>query len=260
MCNIISVINQKGGVGKSTTSQCIAAGISLKGYKVLCIDTDPQGNLSFSSGANKEGITILDVLQQNSTITEATQKCSAFDIVPASISLAGADMMLTELGKEYRLREALEPVREKYDYIIIDTPPALGILTVNALTASTEIIIPAQADIYSIDAIGQLYNTIRTVQQYTNKSLSVKGLLLTRYSDRAVLSRDLAKMIKDTAEQLHTKLFKASIREAIAIKEAQAQRQDIFAYAPKSKVAGDYAALVQEIIEEENNEKTSDYF
>lgn len=252
MSNIISVINQKGGVGKSTTSQSIAAGISRKGYKVLCIDTDPQGNLSFSAGAKKDGITILDVLQQNATIETATQKCGPFDIVPASISLAGADMMLTELGKEYRLREALEPVKENYDYIIIDTPPALGVLTVNALTASNQVIIPAQADIYSIDAIGQLYSTIRTVQQYTNKSLSIKGLLLTRYTDRAVLSRELAGMIEDTAKQIHTKLFKTAIREAIAIKEAQAQRQDIFSYAPKSKVAGDYASLVQEIIEEDN--------
>lgn len=249
MAKVTAIINQKGGVGKSTTSQSLAAGLSLKGFKVLLIDMDSQGNLSFSTGANKAAVSILEVLKQEAPAADAIQTVGNLDIIPASISLAGADMQLTEMGKEYRLREALEPIKKNYDYIIIDTPPALGILTINALTAADDIIIPAQADIYSIDAIGQLYNTVKAVQQYTNKNLSIKGVLLTRYSDRTILSRDLADMIQQTAEQLHTKLFKATIREAIGIKEAQAQKQDIFAYSSNSKVAADYMQLVDEFLE-----------
>ena len=249
MAKITAIINQKGGVGKSTTSQSLAAGLSLKGFKVLLIDMDSQGNLSFSTGANKAAVSILEVLKQEAPAADAIQGVGNLDIIPASISLAGADMQLTEMGKEYRLREALEPIKKNYDYIIIDTPPALGILTINALTAADDIIIPAQADIYSIDAIGQLYNTVKAVQQYTNKNLSIKGILLTRYSDRTILSRDLSDMIQQTAEQLHTKLFKATIREAIGIKEAQANKKDIFAYSSNSKVAADYMQLVDEFLE-----------
>lgn len=249
MTTVTAIINQKGGVGKSTTSQTLAAGLSLKGFKVLLIDMDSQGNLSFSVGANKAAVSILEVLKQEATATEAIQTIGSLDIIPASISLAGADMQLVEMGKEYRLKEALEPIKENYDYIVIDTPPALGILTINALTAADNIVIPSQADIYSVDAIGQLYNTVRAVQQYTNRELSIKGILLTRYSDRTILSRDLADMIQRTAEQLNTKLFKATIREAIGIKEAQAQKQDIFAYSGNSKVAGDYMQFVNEFLD-----------
>lgn len=248
MKRIVSIINQKGGVGKSTTSQSLAAGLSLKGYKVLLIDMDSQGNLSFSVGADKEGVSTLEVLKRQASAEEALQHIGDLDIIPASISLAGADMQLTEMGKEYRLKEAIEPLKKMYDYIIIDTPPALGILTINALTASDSVIIPAQADIYSIDAIGQLYGTIRAVKQYTNKDLTITGILLTRFSDRTVLSRDLANMIQSTAEQLGTRLFNSTIREAIGIKEAQASKTDIFAYAPKSKVAADYMGFVEEFL------------
>ena len=248
MNQIISIINQKGGVGKSTTSQSLAAGLSIKGFKVLLIDMDSQGNLSFSVGANKQGISVLEILKKEVPAEESIQHIGTIDIIPASISLAGADMQLTEMGKEYRLKEAIEPVKKRYDYIIIDTPPALGILTINALTASDSVIIPAQADIYSIDAIGQLYSTIRAVKQYTNRDLSITGILLTRFSDRTVLSRDLANMIQNTAEQLGTRLFDSTIREAIAIKEAQVSQSDIFAYAPKSKVADDYMRFVDEFL------------
>lgn len=249
MAQVISIINQKGGVGKSTTSQTLAAGLSLKGFRVLLIDMDSQGNLSYSAGADKQSATILEVLKQEQNAMAAVQHLKSFDIIPASISLAGADMQLTEMGKEYRLREALEPIKENYDYVVIDTPPALGILTVNALTASDSVVIPAQADIYSVDAIGQLYNTIKAVKQYTNKNLSIKGILLTRFSDRTVLSRDLATMIDNTAATLGTKLYKATIREAIGIKEAQANRVDIFEYAPKSNVAADYMSFLEEFLE-----------
>ena len=148
--------------------------------------------------------------------------------MPSSLQLSGADLMLTEMGKEYRLKEALEPLKKSYDYIIIDTPPALGILTVNALTACTGVIIPAQADIYSLQGIGQLNNTIEAVKRYCNEDLTLKGIVLTRYNKRAVLSRDVADLLEQTAQTLKTKLYKTHIREAVAVKEAQIQKACLF--------------------------------
>ena len=249
MAQIISIINQKGGVGKSTTAQSLAAGLALKGFRVLLIDMDSQGNVSFSAGSERQSETILEVLTLEVAAADAIQHLDHYDIIPASISLAGADMKLTEMGKEYRLKEALEPIKGNYDFIIIDTPPALGILTINALTASGGVVIPAQADIYSVDAIGQLYNTIKAVKQYTNKSLVIRGILLTRHNDRTVLSRDIVGMIEKTAIGIGTKLYRTSIREAIAIKEAQTCQTDIFDYAPKSNAAMDYMAFLEEFLE-----------
>jgi chromosome partitioning protein len=157
-------------------------------------------------------------------------------------------MMLTQTGKEFRLKEALAPIQENYDYIIIDTPPALGILTINALTACTGIIVPAQADIYSLQGIGQLYGTIKPVRQYCNPELRILGILLTRYNQRSIISRDIAEMMAQTAAQLETIVYKATIREAVAVKEAQARQRDIYSYAPKGRVTADYASFVEEVL------------
>lgn len=249
MIKTIAVINQKGGVGKSTTAAALGAGLTLKGFKVLYIDLDAQGNLTYTLGADPKGLTALDVLTKEATAEQTIQRTAQGDVIAASPSLAGADTVITSVGKEYRLKEALEPLKESYDYIIIDTPPALSVLTINALTACTGAIIPAQADIYSLQGISQLNSTIQTVRQYCNPSLEVMGIVLTRYSSRAILSREVAEMIEQTAERLNTKLYKTTIRENIAVKEAQASQQNIFEYAPKSNAASDYSALVDEIIE-----------
>lgn len=244
----IAVINQKGGVGKSTTANAIGAGLFFKGFKVLYIDLDAQGNLSYSMGATNRAISSLEVLTGTATAKEAIITTAQGDLIPASPALAGSDMILTDTGKEYRLREAIEPLKRFYDYIIIDTPPALGTLTVNALTACDNVIIPAQADIYSLQGIGQLAQTIETVRKYCNSLLTIKGILITRYSPRAILTRDMAELLQDTADKLNTKLFNARIREGIAIKEAQASQQDIFTYSSKSNAAADYNALVAEML------------
>lgn len=249
MIKTIAIINQKGGVGKSTTALCVGAGLSLKGFKVLYIDLDAQGNLTYTLGADINGLTALDILTKQATAEQTIQRTAQGDVIAASPSLAGADTLITAVGKEYRLKEALEPIKEKYDYIVIDTPPALSVLTINALTACTGVIIPAQADIYSLQGISQLNNTIQTVKQYCNPSLEVMGIVLTRYSARAILSREVAEMIEQTAANLNTKLYKATIRENISVKEAQASQQNIFEYAPKSNAAADYSALVDEIID-----------
>ena len=250
MREIIAGRNQKGGVGKSTTAQAIGQGLNeLHNKKVLFIDLDAQGNLSYSLNAQQSPLNVMEVLTGKADIKEAIQKTPQGDILASNIQLSGADLFLTEMGKEYKLKEAIEPIKNNYDYIIIDTPPALGILTVNALTACTGVIIPAQADIYSLQGIGQLNNTMEAVKKYCNPSLKLKGIVLTRYSKRAVLSRDVAETLENTAKQLKTKLYKTAIREAIAVKEAQANKVSIFAYAPKSNASIDYANLIKEVIQ-----------
>lgn len=251
MKETLAVINQKGGVGKSTTAAALGAGFILKGHKVLFVDLDAQGNLTFNMGAGNSALSSLEVLTGTATAKEAIRHTEQGDIIPASPALAGADNIITATGKEYRLREALEPVYDLYDYIVIDTPPALGILTVNALTACTSAIIPAQADVYSLQGIALLSQTIETVRKYCNRALKIKGIVLTRYNSRAVLSRDMADLIAQTAQQLRTKLYTTRIRECTALKEAQAVQQDIFTYAPRSNAAADYKALVAEVLEGE---------
>ena len=244
----IAVINQKGGVGKSTTSLSIGAGLILKRYNVLFIDLDAQGNLSHTMVANDTGLSSMDIMVGNTTAEEAIQHTEQGNIIASSPALAGADTTITATGKEYRLKEALSFLTGKYDYVIIDTPPALGILTINALTACHGCIIPAQADIYSLQGISRLYGTIQTVRRYCNPSLQVMGILLTRYNGRAVIGREVAETIEQTAKQFNTKLYKTKIRECTAIKESQAVKSNIFAYAPKSNATADYSALVEEIL------------
>ena len=250
MKECIAVINQKGGVGKSTTSNAIGAGLFQRGYKVLFIDLDAQGNLSYSMKCENKPLSSLEVLTGTATAREATLTTPQGDIIPASPALASADTIITDTGREYRLKEALEPLKEVYDYIIIDTPPALGTLTINALTACDSVIIPAQADIYSLQGIGQLNQTIQTVKRYCNKELTIKGIVITRYSPRAVLTRDMTDLLEDTAKQLNTKVFTSRIRECIALKEAQARQIDIFTYNPRSNAGIDYKALLEEMIGE----------
>lgn len=245
---IVTIANQKGGVGKSTTAHALGAGLRLRGKKVLFIDLDAQGNLTYALGGNVAGFNTYDVLTGGSTASEAIQQTPGGDLIPCSPALSGADMLLTKTGKEYRLKEALEPIKASYDWIIIDTPPSLGILTVNALTACTWTIVPAQADIYSLQGIGQLNGTIEAVRQYCNPDLKIKGILLTRHNTRAILSKDMAAMMNDVAINLGSKVFKATIRENIALKEAQARQSDIFNYAPKSNAAIDYDSFIKEIL------------
>lgn len=251
MSHIYTITNQKGGAGKTTTALALAAGLSLKGFKTLSIDLDAQANMSYTSGAKIDGSTALGVLTGEVEPAATIQHTATGDIIAASKSLAGADAFISDTGKEYRLREALEGIRSAYDYIIIDTPPALGILTVNALTACDSVIIPAQADIYSLQGVEQLAETMKPVKKYCNPALSVEGILLTRYSPRSVLSREVAELAGQLAAKLGTRLFKTTIREAIAVKEAQISQQSLYSYAPRAKVTEDYSRFIAELIGED---------
>lgn len=246
----IAVINQKGGVAKTTTAHAIAAGLAKEGYRVLMVDLDGQQSLTTVTGAKAGGYTALEILTRKAKAAQAVVRTDSGDIIPASDGLGAADTLLKETGREYRLKEALKPVSKEYDYCVIDCPPSLGILTINALTAATTCIVPAQADFLSLQAIGQLQQTIKAVRSYTNRDLKVKGIVITRYSSRAVLSRDAVDMIEAKARDLNTKVFETRIRECVSLKEAQAVRQSIFDYAPRSNGAKDYKALIAEIIKE----------
>lgn len=245
----MAVVNQKGGVGKSTTAAALSGGLCLCGRRVLAVDLDAQGNLSHTLRARPcPGKSVLEVLLGMVPAREAVQATDSGDLLPASKGLSGADAFLSETGKEYRLREALEPLGEEYDYCVIDSPPALGIATVNALTAADMAIVPAQADIYSLQGVEQLAATVETVRRYCNPGLKVDGILLTRYSPRSVLSREVRELMDRLAQRLGTRLYRASIREAIAVKEAQISRENLFTYAPGSKVANDYRAFLEEAL------------
>lgn len=247
MKEIIAVVNRRGGVGKTATAHALGAGLILKGNKVLFVDLDSQSNLSYDLGVTKPDISAMDVLTGEATAEQAILHTPQGDLIPASEDLATADTAITGTGKEYRLQEALQPLKEMYDYIIIDTPPALGTLTVNALTACAGAIIPAQAEIHSLQGIGLLNDAIEAVKKYCNRDLYIKGIVITRYNGRAVLSKDMRDNLEAIAAQLHTKVFKEPIRECISIKEAQAAQQSIFEYAPRSNAARDYMALIDEL-------------
>ena len=242
------ITNNKGGVGKSTTADALADGLVLRGFKTLLIDLDPQGSLSTSSDPKKP--TAYEVMIKQVGIMDAVQnQKDRADILPANKSLSRLNADLVDTGKEYRLREVLLPALPHYDYIIIDTPPALGILTINALTASQSLIIPAQADIFSLQGIGQLMESVDAIRVYTNPNIELMGLLLTRHNARSILSRDMSEIAQQTADKIGTFLYKTVIREAVAIKEAQANRESIYSYAPNSNPALDYSNFVAEFIE-----------
>lgn len=245
----IAVCNKKGGVAKTTTAHALGAGLALKGYKTLLLDLDSQCNLSQAAGADLTGPGTGDVLKGEAPAAEAVQALSdCLDIIPGGANLAKADIELTETGKEYRLKEVIADLLPGYSYVVIDTPPALGILTINALTAAGRLIVPAQADYFSLQALEDLQTVLDVVRKYTNPTLHTMGILFTRHNPRTIFTRDLDEVITDTAAHLQTSVFSARIREAVAIKEAQASHQDIYTYSPKSKVAEDYRQFVEEVI------------
>ena len=250
---IIAIVCQKGGVGKSTTALNMGAGLAFAGKKVLFVDLDAQANLTETLGADSRNETVLEVLTGECALASCLRRLPLGDVLPAGPGLAGADMLITGARKEYRLKDALTPLAGNYDYAVIDTPPALGIFTINALTAASDVIIPVQADSYSLHAIGQLSRTIAAVRAHSNPGLAISGILLTRHNSRSVLSRDMSDMIEETAATLHTRVFATSVREAVAVKESQACGKDIFSYAPKSGAAADYNDLIAEYRAQEEN-------
>ena len=247
MATVVAVANQKGGVGKTTTAHALGSGLMARGKRVLFVDLDAQGNLSYVLGAREDLPGSYHMLARQAKSEACVQQAAGGALIASSPELHAADMELTMTGKEYRLREGIAPLLDGYDFVIVDTPPALGTLTVNALTAADGVIIPAQADVFSLQGVGQLYQTVEAVQRYCNSRLAVWGILITRFSPRAILSRDMYTLLQQTAQALGTKLFDTAIRETVVAREAAASRQDLLSYAPKSNVALDYDTFIEEL-------------
>lgn len=252
---VISINCQKGGVGKSSSSISIASGFAreLPDKKILLLDLDSQCNTSqvYNIDLSNSYNTIHDVLIKGLDIKKAIyQVKDNLYIIPGSPNMAHCDIELTDVGKEYKLKECLQGLEGLVDYVFIDNPPALNTISINSLTAANHLIIPCQADIFSLDAVVKINDTLNTIRTYTNKDLNVLGLLLTRYNKRSVLTRQMKDVFKETAENMGTKLYDTEIVESVVMREANAVRQDIFTYSPKSKVAQCYSKIVKDILED----------
>lgn len=245
MAITISLVLQKGGVGKSTTSQALASTLGFKHKKVLLIDLDPQTNITYSSGVDNPKRTITDVLGEDCKADEAVIECKYYDLLAADSYLTNVEMAEVE---PTLLKNVIAPLKSKYDFIIIDTPPALGNLSVNALVASDYVIIPTEPRPFALQGLGRLHSTIESVRNGYNSNLKVLGILLIKYHNRTVLNRDIKDMIEDYAKQMNTIVFNATIREGIAVAEAQTVRQPLIDYAKNSNPNIDYKGFTSEVL------------
>lgn len=249
---IITFVNQKGGVGKTTSCLNVGAGLSLQGKRVLLIDTDPQGNLTISAGVKlKDGEpTVYEVLKGSADINEVIQKPGGgYDLLPADIMLSGADIELASVpGREMILKEAIAQLRTAYDYILIDCPPSLSIITLMGLTASNSVIVPVQSHYLALNGIAQLMDTIKLVKKRMNPQLEVGGVIVTQYDNRLILHKEVLQSLQAA---FPGKVFKTMISNSVALAEAPSFGQDIFQYKPSCKAADQYKALVGELLERE---------
>jgi len=248
LATIMTVTNQKGGVGKTTTAAALLYALYERGQRVLGVDLDPQGSLSFSLGLDTENCaTVYDLFKDRVTVDEAITNSRGIDLLPANILLSAAELEFNRTGREFMLRNKLMGVAERYDYVIIDTPPALNVLTVNAYVASDTLVIPMVPEILSLLGVAQIKETIDTVQSCYNPKLRVLGILLNKYNARLTLNREVSEMADQIAKQLKTSVFKSVIRSSIAVAEAPAHGESVLSYAPNSKPADDFQHLTSEI-------------
>ena len=250
MGKIVAVANQKGGVGKTTTSVNLSASLAAIGKKVLLVDIDPQGNSTSGIGVNKADVQycIYDVLINDISPKEAVYHTEVehLDLIPATIQLAGAEIELVPtISREIRLKRALHIVKEQYDYIIIDCPPSLGILTINSLTAADSVIIPIQCEYYALEGLSQLLNTIRLVQKHLNTELAIEGVLLTMFDARTNLG---IQVVEEVKKYFQDKVYQTIIPRNVRLSEAPSHGKSIISYDPKSRGAEMYLDLAKEVV------------
>lgn len=246
MAITISITLQKGGTGKTATAQALASTLGFKHKKVLLIDLDPQSNATYSSGVDEPKRTITDVLGAECSPDEALVYCKYYDLLPADTYLTNVEISDVE---PTLLKNVLKPLQDRFEYIILDTPPALGHLSFNALVASDYVVIPTEPRPFALQGLGRLHSTIESVRNGLNPDLKVLGILLIKYSNRTVLNRDIKNMIEDYAKQMNTIVFDTSIREGIAVAEAQTVREPLIDYAKNSKPNIDYKAFTTELLQ-----------
>ena len=249
MGKVISIANQKGGVGKTTTAVNLSTILAKKGKKVLMIDTDPQGNATSGLGISKDvNFSVYDVIINDVEIenTVQTTMVKNLDVCPSNINLAGAEVELVSMmSREYRLKEKIDNQKDKYDYIIIDCPPSLGLITLNAFTASDSVLIPIQCEYYALEGLGQLINTIDLVKKHLNKELEVEGALLTMFDIRTNLSNQV---VKEVNKYFENKVYKTVIPRNVRLSEAPSYGMPITVYDPRSKGARSYEKFVKELL------------
>ena len=241
MGKIISVANQKGGVGKTTTTVNLSTILAKKGKKVLLIDTDPQGNATSGLGVSKDvELSVYDILIGDTEFDETLQETAIknLKVCPSNISLAGAEVQLVSMmSREQRLKTKLDKIKDQYDYILIDCPPSLGLVTLNAFTASDSVLIPVQCEYFALEGLGQLLNTVNLVKKHLNKNLEIEGALLTMYDARTNLSNQVVKEVKKYFED---KVYKTVIPRNVRLSEAPSYGMPITVYDPRSKGAKAY--------------------
>ena len=256
MGKIISVANQKGGVGKTTTTVNLCAILAKKNKKVLLIDADPQGNATSGLGAEKDAeFSTYDILVSDVEIKDAIQDTiiKNLKICPANMNLAGAEVELVSMmSREQRLKEKLDLVKEKFDYIFIDCPPSLGLITLNSFTASNSVLIPIQCEYFALEGLGQLLNTINLVKKHLNKDIKIEGALLTMYDIRTNLSNQVVKEVKRYFEN---KVYKTVIPRNVRLSEAPSYGMPITEYDPRSKGAKSYMKFAKEFLKLNEEEK-----
>lgn len=247
---MIALANQKGGVGKTTSSVNLSSSLAFLGKKVLLVDIDPQGNASSGVGVNKGEIEhcIYDVLVDDVAIQVVLQKTDLdnLNVIPATIQLAGAEVELVPaISREIRLKKAIDSIRDDYDYVIIDCPPSLGLLTLNALTAADSVLIPVQCEYYALEGLSQLLNTIRIVQKHLNEDLQIEGVLLTMLDARTNLG---IQVIEEVKKYFQNKVFNTIIPRNVRLSEAPSHGKPILLYDAKSKGAEVYLELAKEVV------------
>lgn len=247
---VIAIANQKGGVGKTTTSVNLSACLAHLGKKVLLIDTDPQGNATSGVGVNKGDVQqcIYDILIDDVDINDVVlpTKVENLEVIPATISLAGAEIeLVSTISREVRMKHAIQKIKEDYDYVIIDCPPSLGLLTINALTASDSILIPVQCEYYALEGLSQLLSTIRLVQKHLNEDLMIDGVLLTMFDARTNLG---IQVIEEVKKYFQDKVYKTVIPRNVRLSEAPSHGEPIIIYDSKSRGAEMYVELAKEVV------------
>lgn len=247
---VVAIVNQKGGVAKTTTALALAATLKKKGYKVLFSDTDPRRDGTDTYRAQWENVaTLFDVLVAGYPILDSVQHTDQGDILPSDKQLEDIEQKLSELGREYKLKEAIEEMGpDKYDYMIIDTPPQPGVILNNVLTAADTCIIPITPDRYALRGVEQLDEAIARVRKYSNPRLSISGFLKTKWNPQLKLSKQTAIELPPAAAAMKTKVFETYIREAVVTKEAQGKQRGLLDYAPDSTTALDYLAFTEEFL------------